>query len=86
MSLAAKQTAANEEQIVPAHCLRHHLLRAYIDDYAQLVGACAPIQSGNVQTPESDDADAVQLIVRKNCAAALYARRAKPLCEAKSSP
>ena len=68
-----------EDQIVPAHCLRHHLLRAYIDDYAQLVGACAPIQSGIVQTPESDDADAVQLIVRKNCAAALYARRARPL-------
>lgn len=67
------------EQIVPAHCLRRHLLRAYIDDYAQLVGACAPIHNGTVQTPESDDADALRLIVRKNCAAALYARRAKPL-------
>lgn len=67
------------QQIVSSCCQNHRVLCAYIDDFAQLVGPCAAIKSGVIQTPVSDDAEALELIVRKNCAAALYARQAKPL-------
>ena len=66
-------------QIVTACCQNHRILCAYIDDFAQIVGPCAAIKGGVIQTPDTDDAEAVSLIVRKNCAAALYARKAKPL-------
>lgn len=70
---------ACEAGIVPAYCEKHRCLRAYIDDFAQLVGACAGIRDGAVVTGRSDDAEAVEMIVKKNCAAALYADGKKPL-------
>ena len=66
-------------EIVPAYCRTHRSLSAYVDDYAQIVGCRAAVKNGTVQTPPSDDPDAVTLIVRKNCAAALYARQTNPL-------
>ena len=57
-------------------------LPAYVDDYAQLVGPSAKIKHGKVVTPASDDEEAVKMIVTKNCAAALYARSAKPMSKA----
>lgn len=78
-AFVARTGIRSTEQIVAACCRDRRFLRAYIDDFAQLVGACAAVKNGAVRPPESDDAEAVRLIVRKNCAAALYARQAKPL-------
>ena len=68
-----------EDRFVYEYAKAHSSLKAYIDDYAQLVGANAKIKFGEVITPASDDEEAVKMIVTKNCAAALYARSAKPL-------
>ena len=68
-----------EDRLVYEYAKAHNSLPAYIDDYAQLVGAAAKIDYGTVMTPASDDEEAVEMIVRKNCAAALYVRKAKPL-------
>lgn len=68
-----------EDRLVAEYAKAHNSLSAYIDDYAQLVGPVAKIDYATVMTPESDDEEAVEMIVRKNCAAALYARKAKPL-------
>ena len=57
----------------------HSFLPAYIDDYAQLVGVIAKLNYGVVKTPASDDPEAVEMIVQKNCAAALYVRASKPM-------
>ena len=75
----ARTGVHSTEQIVPVCCQNRPSLPAYIDDFAQLVGPCAAIKGGVIQTPDTDNAEAVRLIVRKNCAAALYARKAKPL-------
>ena len=75
----ARTGVHSTEQIVPACCQNRRVLCAYIDDFAQIVGSCAAIKGGAVQAPVSDDAEAVRLIVRKNCATALYARKTKPL-------
>lgn len=78
-AFAARTGVQSTGQLVPACCRNHRTLRAYIDDFAQLVGPSIAIRAGMIQAPDTDDAVAVRLIVRKNCAAALYARRAKPL-------
>ncbi len=75
----ARTGIGSTEQIITACCQNHRCLPAYIDDFAQIVGACAPIKAGVIQASESDDSEAVRLIVRKNCAAVLYARKTKPL-------
>lgn len=76
-------------------------LRPYIDDFAQMVGCCAPVckakpriaarllrrhgavilaDNGAVCTADTaDDAQAVSMILQKNCAAALYAANSRPL-------
>ena len=69
----------NEDKLVAAYAAMHSSLPAYIDDYAQLVGFAAKIVGREVRTPKSDDEEAVRMIVCKNCAAALYAKAAKPL-------
>lgn len=83
-------------------CCRTGLdLRAYVDDYAQIVGHDAKCCDINISAIEKaakgrnavlikgvgalcfadneDDADAVAMIVSKNCAAACYVRNGKPL-------
>ena len=75
----ARTGVYSDRQIVPACCQNHRTICAYIDDFAQIIGPCAAIKGGVIQTPDTDDDEAVRLIVRKNCAAALYARKAKPL-------
>ena len=69
----------SEDKLVAAYAAMHSSLPAYIDDFAQLVGSAAKIVGRMVRTPKSDDEEAVGMIVRKNCAAALYAKTAKPL-------
>ena len=78
---------SEERQIVNSYGCRHSSLRAYVDDFAQIVGAKAEVRGGAVQTPESDDPEAVEMIVSKNCAAALYAQATggKPLSMADAS-
>ena len=68
-----------EDGFIAEYARSHRSLAAYIDDYAQLVGFSAKIDGGSVRIPESDDAAAVEMIVLKNCAAALYVKKAKPL-------
>ncbi|MBQ0010665.1 MAG: class II aldolase/adducin family protein [Ruminococcus sp.] len=68
-----------EDGFVAEYAKSHRSLAAYIDDYAQLVGFTAKIDRGAVKISESDDETAMQMIVLKNCAAALYAKHAKPL-------
>ena len=71
-----------EDRFVIEYAKAHNRLAAYVDDYAQLVGPDAKIKFNQVITPASDDEEAVKMIVTKNCAAALYARSAKPLSPA----
>ncbi|MBQ0037590.1 MAG: class II aldolase/adducin family protein [Clostridiales bacterium] len=76
-------------------------LRAYIDDFAQLVGYTAPVAAAKPRTAghalmhrcavllqnfgalcsadNAADALAVSMILRKNCAAALYVQHGRPL-------
>lgn len=68
-----------EDRFVIEYAKSHASLPAYVDDYAQLVGHSGKIKFGEVVTPASDDEEAVKMVVTKNCAAALYARSAKPL-------
>ncbi len=68
-----------EDRFVIEYAKSHASLPAYVDDYAQLVGHSGKIKFGEVVTPASDDEEAVKMVVAKNCAAALYARSAKPL-------
>jgi len=68
-----------EDRLVYEYNKRADRLPAYVDDYAQLVGPCAAIKHGVVLAPASDDAEATEMIIRKNCAAALYVQRAKPI-------
>lgn len=68
-----------EDRLLMEYSKAHSSLPAYIDDYAQLVGPAARLVNGAARTPASDDEEAVEMIVTKNCAAALYARSAKPL-------
>ena len=78
---------SEESQILNTYGCHHSSLRAYVDDFAQIVGAKAVVRGGAVQVPESDDSEAVQMIVSKNCAAALYAGAVggKPLSMADAS-
>lgn len=68
-----------EDRFVYEYAKAHSSLPAFVDDYAQLIGPSAKIEFDEVQTPASDDEEAVKMIVTKNCAAALYSRNAKPL-------
>lgn len=68
-----------EEELIALYARSHNTLPAYIDDYAQLVGASARISGTTLELPETDDEEAMRMIVRKNCAAALYCRKAKPI-------
>ena len=76
---AARAGRLGEDEMSAAYCRTQRSLRAYIDDYAQIVGPCARVVGGELKTPASDDEEAVRMIVNKNCAAALYVRSAKPL-------
>lgn len=91
----------NKDQYVNECCLAGINLKAYIDDFAQIVGPEARCCGRNkarikkaakgrnavivkragalcfADTP--DDAEAVSMIVSKNCAAACYVRKGKPL-------
>ena len=58
------------------------LLRAWIDDFAQIVGPAASLKNGVdalCAGADEEDAQAIRMITEKNCAAALYARQARPL-------
>lgn len=74
-----KTGVTDEDEIVAAYCKAHKRIGAYVDDFAQIVGASARIKAGRVVTEEGDDAEAVDMIVKKNCAAALYASGKRPL-------
>lgn len=67
------------EDLIGAYEKSHAEVFAYLDDFAQMIGFRAPLEGGKVLFPESDDPGASELIARKNCAAALYCRSAKPL-------
>ena len=69
----------DEDRFVYEYNKAHSYLPAYVDDYAQLIGPSAKIKFGKVETPASDDEEAVGMIVTKNSAAALYVRSAKPI-------
>ena len=68
-----------EDEIIPEFAKSQRALRAYIDDFAQLVGLKASIEAAKLILPESDDCEAAEMVALKNCAAALYVKRAKPL-------
>ena len=73
-----------ENEFYAEYAKKHKSLPAYIDDYAQLIGRTAKIDANGVTAPECDDKEAAEMVALKNCAAALYARAAKPLsfCDA----
>ena len=52
-------------------------LHAYIDDFAQILGASVDLKKDISEICSGEDAEAERMILEKNCAAALYAKSKK---------
>ncbi len=71
------EEVVKNENYIAACAKKFNALRAYIDDFAQILGPNISLKKSIDEICSGDDPDAKRMILEKNCAAALYAKAKK---------